>query len=83
MKNRIINRIVRLLQWIRSLFYASLSTGHFVGPTMFIGSNAKIMKGVLIGVGSVIANGSIVVGEIPSGVIAGGNPARVLKVIVE
>lgn len=50
---------------------------------MFIGSNAKIMKGVLIGVGSVIANGSIVVGEIPSGVIAGGNPARVLKVIVE
>ena len=39
------------------------------------------MKGVVIGDGSVIANGSIVVGVIPSGVIAGGNPARVLKSI--
>ena len=50
---------------------------------VFIGSNVKIMKGVKIGVGSVIANGSIVVGEIPPGVIAGGNPARVLKAVVE
>lgn len=52
-----------------------------IGDDVFIGSNVKIMKGVVIGVGSVIANGSIVVGEIPPGVIAGGNPAKVLKVI--
>ncbi|MDO9010549.1 MAG: acyltransferase [Gallionella sp.] len=52
-----------------------------IGDDVFIGSNSKIMKGVVIGVGSVIANGSIVVGEIPANVIAGGNPAKVLKVI--
>lgn len=54
-----------------------------IGDDVFIGSNVKIMKGVVIGVGSVIANGSIVVGEIPSGVIAGGNPAKVIKAIEE
>lgn len=52
-----------------------------IGDNVFIGSNVKIMKGVVIGDGSVIANGSIVVGVIPSGVIAGGNPARVLREI--
>jgi maltose O-acetyltransferase len=52
-----------------------------IGNDVFIGSNVKIMKGVVIGNGSVIANGSIVVSEIPQSVIAGGNPARVLKSI--
>lgn len=54
-----------------------------IGDDVFIGSNVKIMKGVVIGVGTVIANGSIVVGDIPPSVIAGGNPARVLKAIEE
>lgn len=48
---------------------------------VFIGSNVKIMKGVVIGSGSVVANGSIVVSAIPPGVVAGGNPARVLRAI--
>jgi acetyltransferase-like isoleucine patch superfamily enzyme len=39
------------------------------------------MKGVAIGSGSVIANGSIVTRDVPPGVIIGGNPAVVLKVI--
>jgi acetyltransferase-like isoleucine patch superfamily enzyme len=54
-----------------------------IGDDVFIGSNTKIMKGVTIGSGSVIANGSILVGSIPSDVIAGGNPAKVLRVIEE
>lgn len=52
-----------------------------VEDNVFIGSNAKIMKGVRIGRDSVIANGSIVVKDVPSGVIAGGNPAKVLRTI--
>lgn len=48
---------------------------------VFIGSNVKIMKGVRVGHGSVIANGSVVVKDIPSLVIAGGNPARVIRPI--
>lgn len=45
---------------------------------VFIGSNVKIMKGVTIGYGSVIANGSIVVSDVAAGVIAGGVPAKKL-----
>jgi acetyltransferase-like isoleucine patch superfamily enzyme len=48
---------------------------------VFVGSYVRIMKGVVIGSGSVIANGSIVVNAIPPGVVAGGNPARVLRAI--
>lgn len=52
-----------------------------IGDDVFIGSNVKILKGVSIGDGSIIANGSIVTKDIPAGVIAGGNPAKVIKVI--
>lgn len=48
---------------------------------VFIGSSVRVMKGVTIGKGSVIANSSVVVKNIPAGVVAGGNPARVIKVI--
>jgi len=50
-----------------------------VGKNVFIGSNVRVLKGVSIGNNSVIANGSVVVHSIPPNVIAGGNPARVLK----
>ena len=49
-----------------------------ISDSVFIGSNVKIMKGVTIGYGSVIANGSVVVGDVPAGVIAGGVPAKKL-----
>lgn len=52
-----------------------------IGDDVFIGSNARIMKGVSIGDGSVIANGSVVVKDVPPGVIAGGNPARVIRAV--
>lgn len=52
-----------------------------IGNDVFIGSNVRIMKGVNVGDGTVIANGSIVTNDIPSGVIAGGNPAKVIKAI--
>lgn len=46
---------------------------------VFIGMNSIILKGVHIGRGSVIGAGSVVVSAIPDGVIAAGNPARVLR----
>jgi maltose O-acetyltransferase len=48
---------------------------------VFLGSNVKIMKGVTIGEGAVIANSSVVTKDIPPQSIAGGNPARVIKVL--
>lgn len=50
-----------------------------IGKNVFIGSNVTILKGASIGDNSVIAAGSIVTGLIPSNVIAGGIPCRVLK----
>jgi acetyltransferase-like isoleucine patch superfamily enzyme len=56
------------------------STGHIaIGDNVFVGSNTIVMKGVTIGDDSVIGAGSIVLHSIPAGVIAGGNPARVIR----
>jgi maltose O-acetyltransferase len=48
---------------------------------VFLGSNVRVLKGVTIGRGAVIANGSIVLTDIPAGVIAAGVPARVIRPI--
>ena len=50
-----------------------------IGKRVFIGARCIVLKGVTIGDGSVIGAGSVVVKDIPGNVIAGGNPARVLK----
>jgi len=66
------NRRKSLAKWARPVL---------IQDDVFIGSNVKVLKGVTVGCGSIIANGSIVTKDIPAGVIAGGNPARVIKVI--
>lgn len=47
----------------------------------WIGANAIILPGVTIGENSVIGAGSIVTKSIPKGVVAAGNPAKILKPI--
>lgn len=46
---------------------------------VFIGANVIILKGVKIGFGSVIGAGSVVTKDVPSNVVAGGNPCKVVK----
>lgn len=48
---------------------------------VFVGSNVRILKGVRIGAGSVIANSSVVITDIPSMVVAAGVPAKVIRSI--
>ncbi|WP_407674469.1 DapH/DapD/GlmU-related protein [Parvivirga hydrogeniphila] len=50
-----------------------------IGDDVFIGGNSIVLKGSTIGDGSVIGAGSVVTGSIPAGVLAAGNPARVLR----
>ena len=61
----------------------SESDGIVIGDDVFIGARSIILKGVSIGDGSVIGANSIVTHEIPPGVIAAGNPARVLRKLSE
>ena len=52
-----------------------------IGNNVWIGANSIILPGVNIGDGAIIGAGSVVVKSIPSNVIAGGNPAIVIKEI--
>lgn len=52
-----------------------------VGNNVWIGGNSVICPGVNIGDDVVIGAGSVVTKDIPSGVIAAGNPARVIRAI--
>ena len=55
----------------------------FINDDVWIGANATICGGVTIGKGSVIGAGSVVVKDIPDGVVAVGNPCRVMRKITE
>lgn len=48
---------------------------------VFIGTRSIITKGVTIGENSIIAAGSVVVKDVPSNQIWGGNPARFIKML--
>lgn len=54
-----------------------------IGRNCWIGAGAVIMPGVSIGDHSVIGAGSVVTKDIPSDVIAVGNPCRVMREINE
>lgn len=49
-----------------------------IGNKVFIGGGSIILPGVTIGDNSIIGAGSVVKHDIPSNVVAAGNPARVL-----
>ena len=50
-----------------------------IGRNCWIGAGAVIMPGVTIGENTVIGAGSVVTKDIPAGVVAVGNPCRVLR----
>ena len=54
-----------------------------IGRDVWIGANSTVCGGVSIGDGTIIGAGSVVTKDIPSGVIAAGNPCRVLRKVTE
>ncbi|MBO5269041.1 MAG: sugar O-acetyltransferase [Muribaculaceae bacterium] len=54
-----------------------------IGDNVWIGAGVQIMPGVTIGSGTTIGAGSIVTKDIPSNVIAAGNPCRIIREITD
>ena len=51
-----------------------------MGSDVWFGGNVVVLPGVTIGSGSVI--GSVVTRDVPPGVLAAGNPCRVIRRLV-
>ena len=54
-----------------------------IGDDVWIGNNALILKGVHIGDRSIVGAGAVVTRDVPPDVVVAGNPARVVKQLVE
>lgn len=54
-----------------------------IEEAVWIGANVTVCGGVTIGKGSIIGAGSVVTKDIPAGVIAVGNPCKVLREITK
>jgi maltose O-acetyltransferase len=50
-----------------------------VGDGVWLGSGAIVCPGVVIGEDTVVGAGSVVTGDLPPGVLAVGNPCRVVR----
>lgn len=50
-----------------------------IGDDVWIGGGALILPGVTIGNRAIIASGAVVTKDVPSDVVVGGNPARIIK----
>ena len=55
----------------------------WIGRNCWLGAGVIVMPGVTVGDNSVIGAGSVVTRDIPSGVVAVGNPCKVLREIGE
>ncbi|PWD50513.1 O-acetyltransferase [Serinibacter arcticus] len=54
-----------------------------IGDGVWIAGGVTVLPGVSIGDGAVIGAGSVVTKDVPAGVVAVGNPARVLRTITD
>ena len=52
-----------------------------IGDNVWFGGGVQVMPGVTIGSDTVIGSGSVVTKDIPEGVVAVGNPCRVIREI--
>jgi maltose O-acetyltransferase len=50
-----------------------------IGADVWVGAAALVLPGVRIGAGTVIGAGSVVTRDVPEGVLAAGNPCRILR----
>jgi acetyltransferase EpsM len=58
---------------------ATLCGGLAVGEGAWVGAGAVVVQGVSVGPWSIVGAGSVVLKDIPGGVVAYGNPCRVIR----
>jgi acetyltransferase-like isoleucine patch superfamily enzyme len=58
---------------------ASIAGGCTIGALAWVGIGSSVRQGIIIGEASTLGAGSVVVKNIPAGVTAFGNPAKVLQ----
>lgn len=92
--NTVISREVLLLTHDYSIFRALKAIGKeekgervvkpiVIGNNVFIGARVTVLPGSRIGDDVIIGACSVVKGDIPSGVVVAGNPAKIIKKIDE
>lgn len=54
-----------------------------VGNDVWMGGHVTVLPGVSIGDGSIIGAGSVVTRDVPAGVVAAGNPCRILRSVTD
>ena len=54
-----------------------------IGRNCWLGAGVIVLPGITIGDNTVVGAGSVVTRDLPSGVVAAGNPCRVLREIGE
>ena len=52
-----------------------------IGNDVWIGGGAIVLPGVSVGAGTVVGAGSVVTRSLPAGVLAAGNPCRIIREI--
>lgn len=54
-----------------------------IGQYAWLGFNSIILKGVTVGEGAIVAAGSVVTSDVPAGAVVAGNPAKVVRSLIE
>ena len=52
-----------------------------IGDGVWVGAGTTVLAGVTIGAGSILAAGSVVAKDVEPNVLAGGNPAKVIRTL--
>jgi putative colanic acid biosynthesis acetyltransferase WcaF len=61
--------------------FALLKLNLSVGENVWVAADAFIGPGVLLGDSCIVAARSVVIKNVPNGVLVGGNPAKIIKVL--
>jgi sugar O-acyltransferase (sialic acid O-acetyltransferase NeuD family) len=78
-KQAIIGHDVEIGEDVAISSQVNIGGGSTIGPRTFVGMGSKIREKTKIGSDCVIGMGSIVMSDVPDGVLVIGNPARVIR----